>query len=131
MVIASVLILGTVGYGFTETTEGWPFACYPTFAGRFADTHTALEFERVADDGTVTVSSQDEVFAWIPQTVRQRMADQFLRLAPSERRAVLREVELPEELRGATIRVVQKTVTNDPDDSEVVSSRVLTELHLP
>lgn len=129
--IAGVLVAGVLVFGATETVDGWPFAAYPTFAERLPDRRQSLEFEVELADGSTRLVSADEVFSWVPETKRNRIPGQLLRLSPRAQADALREVDLPAVgQRVRSLRVFQVVFSTDPDDPRQVGRVELLEVEL-
>jgi predicted DCC family thiol-disulfide oxidoreductase YuxK len=73
-VIASMgilLVAANLYSGMRGTVSGWPFACYPTFAGTMGDEIESLEIVSLTPSGSVIPTDSS--------TLRQSFADQRLR----------------------------------------------------
>jgi hypothetical protein len=130
--VAGVLLAGAVLFGAANVVDGWPFASYPAFAGRFPDARTELEFELVLEDGSVQRSTIDEVFSWVPSSRRARIAGQLLELGPAAQRLVLSELELatPAGATATRLLVRQVVVATDPDEPRVLDREVVLDVTL-
>jgi hypothetical protein len=132
-IVAGGLLTFVVLFGAMNVVDGWPFASYPAFTGRFSDRRAELEFELVLDDGSTQRSSVDEVFGWVPASRRARISGQFLALDEADQRSVLGQVDFTRALgrRAARVRADRVLVSTDPDARvELERERVL-DVELP
>ncbi|HMS16081.1 MAG TPA: HTTM domain-containing protein [Planctomycetota bacterium] len=60
--VGIILIVGNLAFGIVRT-DGWPFACYPTFNHRPAESKVAIEFDWVEANGVVTTFRRGEATA--------------------------------------------------------------------
>ncbi len=130
--VGGVLVVGLFMFGVSETTEGWPMACYPTFSYPHDGSRTSLEFEVTDDRGRTEAVSLDQLFEWAPGASRQRLALGLLRLSDADKDRVLREIELPDELvdRATSIAVFRTEHSTDPDDPRQLSRTEIAEVAL-
>jgi hypothetical protein len=132
MGVTGVVVAGIAVFGAMHVVEGWPFAAYPTFASRFSATISSLTFEIRSTDGTVREASMDEVFAWVPDSRRGRLAGRLAQLSPGDRVAVFERIAGDIDLGAdAEMILVHVEVTStDPDERAVLDRRRLYEVPL-
>ena len=121
VVVGTLLVAGNVAFGALQISNGWPFACYPTFRGIATPEVASIEVDVPSPGGEVPVSLES-LSARLDSDVLRGMVGNLLRVEnPAERNLRLRSFwalceRLEPHLADAERMLFYKvTLATDPD----------------
>lgn len=122
-IAASFLVLGVGAFGAAGITQGYPFACYPTFQWMAADRMPALRIEIERADGSRAVLDRELYAEPGPRgwALEWRLAGVYDRADPARIEAWWRQRSTIPALRGGLrdvvrVRFERVVISIDPDD---------------
>lgn len=143
MVVASVLLVGNLGYGAAGISDGWPFACYPKFHRTVEARLPALRVEVVGADGVVrevpveAMSPGGPTQRWWAVTWSVMGSHERARAEPARWRAFWRSIARRPAVRAlaedaVAVRFSRDMVSTVPEEADdpPLSTRLLYELPL-